>query len=196
MFDVLRKLLLAALLFPASALAQEAAPLRIDTFPNATNLALFIGEANGVFAKRGLKLAVEFTQNSEDQRNKLADGRTDLAYSAIDNAIAMVELAGRDVVIVTGGDTSMMEFVTRPEIAALTDMKGRTLVVDRANTAYALQAKKILKSAGLLPVRDYAIKEVGATLERIAAETRHGSHRTRCVGSRNSTRPTDSTCPT
>ena len=161
MFDVLRKLLLAALLFPASALAQEAAPLRIDTFPNATNLALFIGEANGVFAKRGLKLAVEFTQNSEDQRNKLADGRTDLAYSAIDNAIAMVELAGRDVVIVTGGDTSMMELLVRPEITGLNDMRGRILAVDRANTAYALQAKKILKNAGLLPGRDYEIKELG-----------------------------------
>ena len=151
------------------AVAQESSVLRINTFPNATNLALFIGEANGVFVKRGLKLDVEFTQNSEDQRNKLAAGRVDLAYSAVDNAVAMVELASHDVIIVTGGDTSMMEFVTRPEITALTDMRGRTLVVDRANTAYALQAKKILKSAGLLSGRDYALKEVGATLARIAA---------------------------
>ena len=159
----------AALCATPPALAQQPDTLRINTFPNATNLALFIGEAHGLFAKAGLKLDIELTQNSEDQRNKLADGRADLAYSAVDNAIAMVELAHHDVIIVTGGDNSMMELVARPEIATLADMKGRTLVVDRANTAYALQAKKIMKSAGLMPTRDYAIKEVGATLERIAA---------------------------
>ena len=44
--------------------AQRPDALRVNTFPNATNLALFIGEANGVFAKAGLKLDIEFTQNS------------------------------------------------------------------------------------------------------------------------------------
>ena len=162
-----RRLLLtatAAACAPVSVLAQTQAPipLRINTFHNAINLALFIGEANGVFARAGLALDVEVTPNSEEQRDKLADGRCDLAYSAIDNAIAMVELAGQDVIIVTGGDTSMMELLVRPEIASLADLRGRTLAVDRANTAYALQAKKILKSAGLLPGRDYQIKELGS----------------------------------
>jgi NitT/TauT family transport system substrate-binding protein len=150
-------------------LAQQPSLIRINTFPNATNLALFIGDANGVFAQRGLKLDVEFTQNSEDQRRKLGAGEVDIAYSAIDNAVAMVELAKQDVVILSGGDTSMMELMVRPEIVRLEDLRGRTLVVDRSNTAYALQAKKILKNAGLLPGRDYAMKEVGATVARIAA---------------------------
>ena len=167
-----RQLLLggAALTFAAPAAhAQTPQLLKLNTFPNATNLALYQGEARGIFAKHGVALEVEFTQNSEDQRRKLGTGQVDIAYSAIDNAVAMVELAKQDVVIVSGGDTSMMELMVRPEIAKLEDMRGKTLVVDRANTAYALQAKKILKGAGLLPNRDYAMKEVGATIARVDA---------------------------
>ena len=128
--------------------AQPLQTLRLNTFPNATNLALYIGIANGVFERRGIKLELEFTQNSEAQRDGLASGRFDIAYSAVDNAVAMVELAKQDVIVVSGGDTSMMEFMVHPDIRTLADMRGRTLVVDRPNTAYALQAKKILKSAG------------------------------------------------
>ena len=153
----------------APARTQTPQRLKLNTFPNATNLALYQGEARGIFAKHGVALEIEFTQNSEDQRRKLGTGEVDIAYSAIDNAIAMVELARQDVIIVSGGDTSMMELMVRPEIARLEDMRGRTLVVDRANTAYALQAKKILKGAGLLPNRDYAMKEVGATIARVDA---------------------------
>ena len=153
--------------------AQPLQTLRLNTFPNATNLALYIGIANGVFERRGIKLELEFTQNSEAQRDGLASGRFDIAYSAVDNAVAMVELARQDVIVVSGGDTSMMEFMVHPDIKTLADMRGRTLVVDRPNTAYALQAKKILKNAGLSEGRDYAIKSVGFTPDRIAAiETR------------------------
>lgn len=160
---------LLALILTAPAVAQDTALVRINTFPNATNLALFMGIANGVFEKRGLRIDLEFTQNSEAQRDGLANGKFDIAYSAVDNAVAMVELAQHDVIIVTGGDTSMMEFMVRPDIKALVDLRGKTLVVDRPNTAYALQAKKILKNAGLLEDRDYAVKSVGFTPDRISA---------------------------
>ena len=143
--------------------------VRLNTFPNATNLALYLGIANGVFEKRGITVDLRFTQNSEAQREGLAKGEFDIAYSAVDNAVAMVETANADVVIVSGGDTSMNEFMTRPEIQSVADMRGKTLVVDRPDTAYALQAKKILKNAGLIEGRDYAIKPVGFTPSRIEA---------------------------
>lgn len=159
-----------ALTFAAPALlAQEPQRLKLNTFPNATNLALYQGQARGIFEKHGVALEVEFTQNSEDQRRKLGLGEVDIAYSAIDNAIAMIELAKQDVVIVSGGDTSMMEFMVRPEINKLEDMRGKTLVVDRAATAYGFLAMKVLKNAGLTARRDYALKEVGATIARVDA---------------------------
>jgi ABC-type nitrate/sulfonate/bicarbonate transport system substrate-binding protein len=158
-----------ALVLAAPAAAQQPAALRINVFPNATNLALYMGIANGVFDKRGISLDLRFTQNSEAQREGLARSEFELAYSAVDNAVAMVELARQDVVIVAGGDSSMNEFMVRPEIKSLADLRGKTLVVDRPNTAYALQARKILKGAGLLEGKDYAIKAVGFTPDRIDA---------------------------
>lgn len=169
---VLRRVVALVFCVFAAAVCAQTPPLqtlRLNTFPNATNLALYLGIANGVFERRGIRLELEFTQNSEAQRDGLATGRFELAYSAVDNAVAMVELARQDVIVVSGGDTSMMEFMVHPEIKTLDDMRGRTLVVDRPNTAYALQAKKILKNAGLVEGRDYAIKSVGFTPDRIAA---------------------------
>jgi ABC-type nitrate/sulfonate/bicarbonate transport system substrate-binding protein len=149
--------------------AQGLARLRLNTFPNATNLALYYGQAHGLFEREGIDLDLQFTPNSEAQRDGLAQGRFEIAYSAVDNAVAMVELAREDVVIVSGGDSSMNEFMVRPEIERLTDLRGRTLVVDRPETAYALQAKKILRDAGLLPGRDYQLRAIGATMPRIEA---------------------------
>jgi ABC-type nitrate/sulfonate/bicarbonate transport system substrate-binding protein len=159
--------LMLALAAPAQ--AQQPAVLRLNTFPNATNLALHMGIANAVFEKRGIRIDLRFTQNSEEQRDGLAKGEFEIAYSAVDNAVAMVELARHDVIIVGGGDGSMNEFMTRADIRSLDDMRGKTLVVDRPNTAYALQGKKILKNAGLLEGRDYAVRSVGFTPSRIEA---------------------------
>ncbi len=152
-----------------AALAQALSAIRLNTFPNATNLALYYGLAHGVFERHGIALDLRFTPNSEAQRDGLARGEFEMAYSAVDNAVAMVELARENVVIVSGGDSSMNEFMVRPEIRTLEDLRGRTLVVDRPETAYALQAKKVLRRAGLLPGRDYQLRAIGATIPRIEA---------------------------
>jgi ABC-type nitrate/sulfonate/bicarbonate transport system substrate-binding protein len=48
-------------------------------------------------------------------------------------------------------------------------MRGKTLVVDAPNTAYALLAKKILKNAGLAEGKDYTVKPIGGTPQRLTA---------------------------
>src|SRR6266852_1009609 len=92
-----------------------------------------------------------------------------IANAAVDNAVAMVELAKQDAVIVTGGDTGMNELIVRPEIGSIADIRGKNLVVDAPNTAYALLAKKVLKNEGLLDGRDYALKPIGGTPQRLEA---------------------------
>jgi ABC-type nitrate/sulfonate/bicarbonate transport system substrate-binding protein len=63
----------------------------------------------------------------------------------------------------------MNEFFVQPEVRSFADLKGRILAVDAPNTAYALQAKKILLMNGLKEGADYTLKEVGATLFRYRA---------------------------
>src|SRR5262249_30439223 len=89
--------------------------------------------------------------------------------AAVDNALAMIEVAKHDVVIVTGGDSGMNEFFVQGEIGSFADLRGRVVVVDAPDTAYALQAKKILAAHGLKDGADYTIRPVGAAPSRLKA---------------------------
>lgn len=143
-------------------------PLRVNIFNTSSNLPLLAAQEAGCFARRGLALEIQHTPNSDAQRAGLAAGSFDIAHAAVDNAVAMVE-AGQDVVIVLGGDAGMNEFMVRPEIKTMTELRGKVLAVDAPNTAFALVAKKILKNHGLLEGRDYTVRLAGGTGPRAAA---------------------------
>ena len=149
--------------------AQEPTLIRVNAFPNAKALPLHAGIAKGIFEKRGFKIELTLTPNSRSQRDGLASGKFDVVHSAVDNALAMIEVAKHDVVIATGGDSGMNEFFVQGEIKSFADLRGRTLVVDAPDTAYALQAKKILGLHGLKDGADYTVKPVGAGAFRFKA---------------------------
>jgi ABC-type nitrate/sulfonate/bicarbonate transport system substrate-binding protein len=147
----------------------ELTPVRVNAFPNAKALPLHAGIAKGIFARHGIALDLQLTENSRSQREGLAAGRFDIAQAALDNAVAMIEVAGQDVVIFSGGDSGMNEFFVQPEIASFSDLKGKTIIVDAPDTAYALQAKKIMLKYGLKEGADYTVKPVGAVVYRYKA---------------------------
>jgi ABC-type nitrate/sulfonate/bicarbonate transport system substrate-binding protein len=159
----------AAVLLSVSARADEPTPIRVNAFPQAKSLPLHAGIAKGIFERRGFKVELYLTDNSRNQRDGLAAGKFDVVHSAVDNALAMVEVAKQDVVIVTGGDSGMNEFFVQGEVKSFADMRGRILVVDAPDTAYALQAKKILAMHGLKAGTDYTVKPVGAGVYRFKA---------------------------
>jgi ABC-type nitrate/sulfonate/bicarbonate transport system substrate-binding protein len=130
-------------------------------------------DKQGLFAKYGLEVETENLPNSDVLRANLAAGKGDLAYLAVDNAVAMVELAHQDVIIVMGGEGSQNELMAQPEIKSFKDLQGKTLIVDAPNTAYALQMKKILLLSGMQAGRDYEMKPFGATPARLAAMREH-----------------------
>jgi len=143
--------------------------LRVNVFPGSSNLPLLAAIEQGFFTKRGLVIEVQNTPNSEEQRAGLPAGKFEIAHAAVDNAVAMIEVAKHDVKIVMGGDSGMNDFMVRPEIRNFNDIRGKSLAVDAPDTAYAVVAKKILKNKGLLEGRDYAVKAVGGTLARSTA---------------------------
>jgi ABC-type nitrate/sulfonate/bicarbonate transport system substrate-binding protein len=149
--------------------ADEPTLLRVNAFPQAKTLPLHAGIAKGIFERRGFKIELQLTENSRSQRDGLAAGTSDVVHSAVDNALAMIEIGKHDVVIVTGGDSGMNEFFVQAEVKSFADMRGRTLVVDAPDTAYALQAKKILAQNGLKDGSDYKVKPVGAGVYRFKA---------------------------
>ena len=130
---------------------------------------LVVADKLGLFAKYGIAVENDNKKNSDEVRGDLAAGKGDLAYLAVDNAVAMVELAHQDVVIVMGGEGSQNELMAQPDIKSISELRGKTLIVDAPNTAYALQMKKILSLNGLTAGKDYEIKPFGATPQRLVA---------------------------
>jgi ABC-type nitrate/sulfonate/bicarbonate transport system substrate-binding protein len=136
-------------------------------------LPVIVGEKRGTFANFGIEVTIENCASSDLMRAALAAGKGDLAYAAVDNAVAMVEIAGVDVVIVSGGEGSQNELTTQPDIKSIKGLQGKTLLVDAPNTAYALQLKKIMLLSGMQAGRDYEMKPYGATPLRLQALLKH-----------------------
>lgn len=152
---------LAAMALATGAGAAETA-VRVNVFPILSNLGLYAAQAQGFFAKRGLKVRVEVTSSSQARRDGLAKGSFEIAHIAVDNAVAMVELASVDAVIVMDGDNGLNELYVQPNIRSYADLRGRTTVVDAPNTAYALLLYKMLQVNGLQR-GEYLVKSLGAT---------------------------------
>ena len=146
--------------------ANDPVTLRVNVFRGASNLPIYMAQEKGYFARRGITLQMLFTPNSTEQRTGLAAGRFEIAHAAVDNTVAMIEVAKADAVIVAGGDGGMNEVLVRQEINKVTDLRGRTYVVDAPNTAYALIGRKILKDAGLKEGVDYKLNPLGGSEAR------------------------------
>jgi ABC-type nitrate/sulfonate/bicarbonate transport system substrate-binding protein len=159
--------ILFVLLCVVSSAASAQTAVRVKMFPGAQALPVIAAASQGIFERHGLKVEVLFTVNSQEQRDGLAAGDFQIAQAAVDNAVAMVELAKHDVIIVTGGDSSMNEFFVQPDVRSYADLRGQTLLVDAPNTAYALQLKKILLMNGLKDGADYKIYPIGGTALRL-----------------------------
>ena len=157
------------------AAAQGATPLKVMSFPGLSNYPVFAAEHKQLFAKHGLAVDLVYTPSSQVQRDALANNDCQITHTAADNAVAMVELGHRDAVIVTGGDSGFNRIVAQPEIKSLAELRGKTVVVDAPNTAYALLLYKALKTAGLNK-GDYAVNAVGGTTQRMDAMMKDKEH--------------------
>jgi ABC-type nitrate/sulfonate/bicarbonate transport system substrate-binding protein len=145
--------------------------LKVMVFPGLSNFSIFAAQHRNLFAKHGLAIELLYTPNSDVLRNGLAKGDHQIAHAGVDNAVAMVELAKADAVIVTGGDNGFNRIFVQPEINAYADLRGKTVVVDAPNTAFALLLYKVLKDNGLNK-GDYVVKPVGGTTARLEAMTK------------------------
>jgi ABC-type nitrate/sulfonate/bicarbonate transport system substrate-binding protein len=149
-------------------LRAEEGKLTVIVFAGVPNLPMFAAQAGDFYAKRGLDVDIKFTHTSTELRNGLAEGRYQIAQAAIDNAFALKDKAHVDIAVVLGGDNSFNHLLVQPEINSLADIKGKTVVVDAVNTAFAFQLYEMLQQKGLNK-GDYAVKSVGGSPARLAA---------------------------
>jgi len=168
---ILGAMILGAMILGAMSVAAAQTQLKVMVFPGLSNVPIFAAQHKNLFAKHGLAIELLNTPNSDVLRNGLAKGDHQIAHAAVDNAVAMVELAKADVAIVTGGDNGFNRIFVQPEINGYAELRGKTVVVDAPNTAYALLLYKVLKDSGLNK-GDYVVKPVGGTTARLDAMTK------------------------
>jgi len=143
---------------------KEADVVNFQLFFGAQDVTLWSGLRRGYFDEYDIDVNYTYTSSGGEIRQNLADGNVDFVMGAADN---WVYLSDRGAVILTGGDSSMNEFILQPQVDGLADMrnKNRTLVVDFPTTAYALQAYKVLDDVNVTR-GEYRIAAKGATNRR------------------------------
>jgi ABC-type nitrate/sulfonate/bicarbonate transport system substrate-binding protein len=145
-----------------------AVALAVMVFPGTQTLPLFAAQATGSFRRRGLTVDIRTAANSAEQRRGLAEGHHQIAQGAADQAVAMVEAAMADAVVVLGGDGGFNRLFVQPDVRTYGDLRGRTLAVDVPDTGWSFLLYRLLEEKGLAR-SDYEVAAVGAPFRRFAA---------------------------
>ena len=74
--------------------AQTPAPVTVNVFPGGFNWPSFVAQEKGFFERNGIAVTLQPTPNSVTQMTGLAEGRFDIAITAVDNIVAYVEGQG------------------------------------------------------------------------------------------------------
>jgi ABC-type nitrate/sulfonate/bicarbonate transport system substrate-binding protein len=155
----------------------------VNVFPGGFNWGLYVGQDKGFFAQHGITVETQATPNSVTQMTDFAEGKFDIAMTAVDNIVAYVEGQGEapigpqpDFMAVMGSDSGFLSLVTSPAIKRIAELAGKPLSVDAMTTGYAFVLYEIMRRNGLDKDRgDYEIVRAGGMVQRWNA-LREGRH--------------------
>lgn len=161
-----------ACVLSASVRAQELPEVTVNVFPGGFNWPSFVAQEKGFFERNGIRVTLQATPNSVAQMTGLAEGKFDIAMTAVDNIVAYVEGQGEapigpqpEFFAFMGSDNGFLSLVAAPEIKSFAGLKGKTLSVDARTTGYAFVLFEMLARNGLKE-GDYSIEKVGGTTLR------------------------------
>jgi ABC-type nitrate/sulfonate/bicarbonate transport system substrate-binding protein len=149
--------------------------LDLIAFAGASNWPLWAGQQQGLFAHRGIDLALNLTPNSRHMARELHMGGAQIALTSIDNVIAYTEGVGEepldgptDFFAFMGVDDGLLSVMAQPGIASVSELRGQTLAVDALTTGFAFVLREILALEGI-DAADVTFATVGTGAERLAA---------------------------
>lgn len=172
-----------ALAAAAAAFAQ-AKPLQtlsVIVFPGGFNLPLWAAERQGFFEANGLRVILTPTPSSTFQIQGLAEGRFDIAMTAMDNIVAYQEGQGEakipdnpDMFAFMGADNGFLSLVGAQGVKSIAELKGKKLSVDAMTTGYAFVLRELLAKNGVSE-SEVSFERAGGVLGRFQ-ELMKGSH--------------------
>jgi ABC-type nitrate/sulfonate/bicarbonate transport system substrate-binding protein len=152
--------------------AQTRPMLHVLAFDGGWNLPIWVAQRNGLFEAQGIGVDLAYTPTSGFLVKSVLDGKSDLAFAAIDTVIAYQEGQGEasipdnpDLFAFMGGDGGFISIVASPAVKSVTDLKGRTVSVDAMTTGFAFVVRELVARSGLAE-SDVNFVRAGGTANR------------------------------
>ena len=149
--------------------------LNVIVFPGGFNLPTWAAERQGFFEQNGVRVALTATPNSTFQMQGLAEGRFDIAMTAIDNVVAYQEGQGEakipdnpDMFAFMGSDNGFLSVLGGKGVKSFADLKGKKLSVDAMTTGFAFVLRELLAKNGVAE-SDVTFERAGGVVERFQA---------------------------
>lgn len=137
---------------PAAESKGAAAEVRLGYFPNVTHAAALIGVEKGLFAKElgNTKLTTQTFNAGPDEVNALLGESLDIAYIGSGPAInAYAKSKGEAVKLIAGATSGGAQFVVKPEINSVEDLKGKVVATPQLANTQDVSLKKYLAEKNL-----------------------------------------------
>ena len=161
-----------ALVANAQAPSPPRTVVHVLAFDGGWNLPIWVAQRNGLFDAQGLDVQLAYTPSSGFLVKSVLDGKTDLAFAAIDNVIAYQEGQGEaevaanpDLFAFMGGDGGFLSLVASSSVVAVKDLKGRSVSVDAMTTGFAFVVRELIARNGLAE-SDVEFGRAGGTANR------------------------------
>lgn len=157
-----------------SALAQETIRVAIPLFPTAA-FPLLVASDRGFFQKEGLTVEPIRINSAPTTYQALISGDVHAAVGA-PTGLLPSHAQGADVISLGSWDNLVpYVWVTREKITDIRDLRGKKVGVNRAGSKPWLIIHVLLQDAGLDPVKDLTLLQMGGgSQERVAALMRGG----------------------
>jgi NitT/TauT family transport system substrate-binding protein len=130
--------------------------LPVDSFGFAP---LYVGRAKGFYSEEGLDLQTPLMSSSTAVAG-MSSGQVDFAVAGTGVRAAMQGLPLK--VVSYYYNTTLFEFVVRPEITRIEDLKGKAIGTSSRGSTEEITASVMLKQAGIDPTRDVTFVVVAA----------------------------------
>jgi NitT/TauT family transport system substrate-binding protein len=166
-------ILLIPALLSATAVAQERIRIGVPLFPT-VSYPVFIANEKGFFDKNGLKAEIIRINSEPTTYQALISGDID-ATSGAPTGLVQSNLQGVPVVSLGSWDNLVSyTMATREKIDDLSQLRGKKIGVNRIGGKSSLILRVMLEDAGLNPMKDVTLLQLGGSQERLAALMRGG----------------------
>jgi ABC-type nitrate/sulfonate/bicarbonate transport system substrate-binding protein len=154
------------ILFPAPGLA---ATIRVGVISDsATSWPLRVAHEKGFFQQEGAEVEILIEVDSGKLLTGLAEGKYDISHQASDHFVRGVQ-EGKPLIIFMTISRPIFDFVVSPDIRSISDLKGKTIALDRPTTGYWVLFRKIFAQKGVAPEEYKLLPNLGGAEKRFLA---------------------------